>query len=148
MINHNRHFWKSTAQATATFFLILFLTACGAGGGNDTSNTSSGNGAKDGGTTGGSSSNSVSSYGAATLSWLPPTENTDGSPLTLSGYKIYYGTAVDEYTTVVNIDNPGVATYVIDNLPAGYTYYFVITAIDSNGMESAYSSVGSKAIPA
>ena len=34
------------------------------------------------------------SKGSATLSWTPPTENTDGSPLTnLSGFQIHYGTS-------------------------------------------------------
>ena len=36
--------------------------------------------------------------GSATLSWLPPTTNIDGSPLTnLAGYKIYWGTSADDF---------------------------------------------------
>ena len=146
MKDQNKYFLKTSVHSTAVFFLILFLTACGAGGGNGTPDTSGANVTNDGGTTGGGTSGA--SFGTATLSWLPPTENTDGSALTLAGYKIYYGTSADNYTTVVNIDNPGLATYLIDNLPAGNTYYFVITAIDSNGIESAYSEVGSKTISA
>ena len=147
MINHNRHFWKSATQATAAFFLILLLTACGAGGGNDTSNTSGGNAANDGSTTGGGNTSSSAGTGTATLSWLPPTEHTDGSPLTLSGYKIYYGTEIGNYTNTINIDNAGLVNYMIDNLPSGHTYFFVITSIDSNGLESDYSVVASKTIP-
>jgi hypothetical protein len=87
------------------------------------------------------------STGSATLSWLPPTENTDGSVLTdLAGYKIYYGTSVGNYTSVITINNPGVATYVVDNLPGGNTYYFVITSVTTGGLESGYSTVGSKLI--
>jgi hypothetical protein len=87
------------------------------------------------------------STGTATLSWLPPTENTDGSVLTdLAGYKIYYGTTAGNYTSVIMIDNPGIASYVVDNLPGGNTYFFVITSVTSSGLESEYSSVGSKTI--
>jgi len=90
----------------------------------------------------------VASTGTATLSWLPPTENTDGSVLTdLAGYKIYYGTSEGSYTTVITIDNPGISSYVVDSLSGGNTYYFVITSVNADGLESEYSTVGSKAIP-
>jgi hypothetical protein len=89
----------------------------------------------------------ITSTGTATLSWLPPTENTDGSVLTdLAGYKIYYGTSAGSYTSVITVDNPGISSYVVDNLPAGNTYFFVITAVTSSGLESEYSTVGSKTI--
>jgi len=86
------------------------------------------------------------SSGSATLSWQPPTLRSDGSPLTnLAGYRIRYGTALGNYPNVRQIANAGVTTFVIDNLPAG-TYYFVVTAYDSNGGESGYSAVVSKSI--
>ena len=89
----------------------------------------------------------TTSFGTATLSWLPPTENTDGSVLTdLAGYKIYYGTESGNYTSTITIDNPGIATYVVDNLPGGNTYYFVITSFTTGGLESEYSTMGSKTI--
>lgn len=100
---------------------------------------------------GGSGGGGVSAFGTGTasLSWLPPTQNTDGSSISnLAGYKIYYGTEIGNYTDVINIDNPGVANYVIENLLAGYTYYFVLTAYDADGNESSYSGVGSKTITA
>lgn len=88
------------------------------------------------------------STGTATLSWLPPTQNTDGSALTdLAGFKIYYGTASANYTEVITIDNPGISTYLVDSLPTGFTYYFVVTAMDGSGMESEYSTEASKSIP-
>lgn len=138
--------WITLSRTVIILFVILLLTACGGGGSGDPATPADpGLGGKGNG--GGSGS---TSYGAATLSWLPPTEYTDGSALTnnLAGYKIYYGTAIDDYTNVITIDNPGIATYLIDNLPAGNTYYFVVTAVDSDGMESEYSAVGSKTIPA
>lgn len=74
-----------------------------------------------------------------TISWEPPTQNTDGTPLmSLSGYKVYYGKASNSYTKSVSISNPGLTRYVVENLEPGI-YFFSITAISSNGVESAFS---------
>jgi Putative Ig domain len=76
---------------------------------------------------------------SVTLSWVPPTENTDGTPLVnLSGYEIHYGNASGAYSTTIPIDNPGLTRYVIDGLGAG-TYYFAVTAHSASGAESDYS---------
>ena len=83
--------------------------------------------------------------GAATLSWVMPTTNTDGSVLTdLTGYRIVYGTSNTNLNTVINITNPSISTYIIDNLPANNVYYFAIKAYNSNGTESVLSNVISK----
>ena len=80
-------------------------------------------------------------YGSVTLHWTAPVENDDGTVLTdLTGYKIRYGTDQNNLQTVLNITNIGLADYVIDNLPTGKTYYFVITAYNSNNTESKYSN--------
>ena len=85
--------------------------------------------------------------GSATLSWTAPTQNTDGSPLLdLSGYKIYWGTASGSYQNSVTVNNPGLTSYVVDNLTNG-TYYFVVTALSSSGGESSFSNEASKAVP-
>ena len=77
---------------------------------------------------------------SVTLTWDPPTENEDGTPLTsLAGYRIRYGLQSGAYTTVVNIANPGLATYVLSGLAAG-TYYFAISAYNQKGIESSLSS--------
>lgn len=84
--------------------------------------------------------------GSATLSWTPPTQNTDGTPLTdLAGFRIYWGTEQGNYTESVTLDNPGLTTYVVDNLAPG-TWYFVSTALNSNGVESDYSNSAAKLI--
>jgi hypothetical protein len=84
--------------------------------------------------------------GTISLSWLPPTERDDGSPLTnLAGYKVYWGTAVDHYPNLASIPNPGIAAYVVDELPPG-TYYLVATAYDAHGIESGYSNVAIETI--
>ncbi len=86
------------------------------------------------------------SLGSATLNWTPPTQNTDGSNLMdLAGYKIYYGTSPDSYLNQITINNPGVTTYVVDNLTPN-TWYLVSTAFNSSGMESDVSNVATKTI--
>ena len=105
------------------------------------------------GACGGSSNDPVpgidvpSSTGNATLMWLPPTTNEDGSALEdLAGYKLYYGTSSDKLNNVIKIDNPGLSTYVIDGLSENVTYYFAIKAIDFAGNESIFSNITSKYI--
>ncbi len=86
----------------------------------------------------------TSSPGTATLDWLPPLTTTDGAGLTnLAGYRIYYGTDVTKMTQRIEVDNPGMATYVIEGLTPA-TYYFAVTAVDANGAESARSNAGRK----
>jgi hypothetical protein len=86
------------------------------------------------------------SNGGATLSWTPPTTNTDGTSLAnLAGYRISYGTSSSALTQTVQIANPGVTNYTISNLSPG-TYYFSVRAYTSNGTESANSNVSSKLV--
>lgn len=88
----------------------------------------------------------AASMGSATLTWTPPSLNTDGSPLNdLSSYKIYYGTSPNTLNTIVPVPNPGLSTFVIDNLPSN-TYFFTITAVNSQGVESSVSNTATKTI--
>lgn len=81
-----------------------------------------------------------------TLSWNPPTQNADGSPLNnLAGYKIRYGEAPGIYTTTIPLSNPGLASHFIEGLVPS-TYYFVISSYNSQGIESNYSNEVSKTI--
>jgi hypothetical protein len=74
-----------------------------------------------------------------TLSWTPPTQNEDGTPLTnLAGYRIYYGTTSGQYSEEVPLQSPGLTSYVIDNLTAG-KYFLAMTSVNSSGMESKYT---------
>ncbi len=85
--------------------------------------------------------------GSTTVSWAAPTRNTDGSTITdLGGYVIHHGLSPNALTSTVRIANPGISSYVIDNLSTG-THYFALTAFNSSGVESAMSAVGSKNIP-
>jgi hypothetical protein len=87
------------------------------------------------------------STGSATLSWTPPTQNTDGSSLTnLAGFRIAYGTSSAALNQTIEIANPGLATYVVTGLNSG-TWYFAVKAYSSAGVESELSNVASKTIP-
>lgn len=84
--------------------------------------------------------------GSATLTWTAPTLNSDGSPLTdLASYRIYYGFTEGNYPNAINVDNPGITSYVVENLPPN-TYFFVTTSVNTNGMESAFSNVASATV--
>ena len=86
----------------------------------------------------------VSPTGAADLSWVAPTQNTDGSSLTdLAGYTIYYGTDPTALTQTIQLASPSATSYVVSNLSAG-TYYFAVQAYGSDGARSAQSLLGSK----
>ena len=86
------------------------------------------------------------SLGSATLTWVPPTENVDGSPLlNLAGYQLYWGNSSGNYTNKVAIWNPGVTSYVIENLSSG-THYFAATAVSQSGAESPVSDEALKIV--
>jgi hypothetical protein len=84
--------------------------------------------------------------GSAALTWNPPTDNADGTPLSnLAGYRVYWGTAEGSYAHSVTLDNPGLSSYVVDQL-APATWYFMLTAINAAGVESDYSNAASKQV--
>ncbi len=115
----------------------------GASTGGTSSNTSTGStstgstsGSGSSGTTGSSTSGDTIS-----VSWLAPTENTDGSALTnLAGYTIYYGSSASAMTQKVSINTVGELSYVLSNLTPG-TWYLEVVAINSAGVQSAPSSI-------
>jgi hypothetical protein len=85
--------------------------------------------------------------GNATVSWTPPTERTDGTPLTdLAGYKIYYGKSSSALDMLITVADPAKTSHVVEGLDTG-TWYFAVTAYDAAGFESAKSSLASKTFP-
>lgn len=115
------------AQAALPAFSIKVTSNGAAGGGSTTPPVSGGS-------------------GAATLSWHPPTQNTNGSTITgLAGYQIKYGASANSLTQTVKVTNPGLTSYVIESLAPG-TYYFGIAAYTSSGAQSALSGLVSKTI--
>jgi hypothetical protein len=119
-------------------YIILLVTimlgglgGCGGGGG--------GNGSSQSATTS-TSQQQVS----VTLAWDAPTSFSDGTslnPLTdIATYKVHYGTTSGSYTQVVSIPNPGTTAISSTlNLTPG-TYYFVVSDVDTSGVESNYSN--------
>jgi len=81
-----------------------------------------------------------------TVSWVAPTENTDGTPLTdLAGFRIYCGADPSSLMLQTSIMNPSIDRYVIESLSAG-TWYFAVTALDASGNESNLSDLTSIAL--
>ena len=92
-------------------------------------------------------SNTTPTTGSATLSWMAPTQNTNGTPLIdLAGYNIYFGTDASALTQTVHISNAAALSYVVGGLAAGTTWYFAVTSYTAAGEESAPSTVTSKTI--
>jgi hypothetical protein len=84
--------------------------------------------------------------GSAPLSWMPPTTNTDGTPLTnLAGFRIYWGTVQGQFPNSVTLPNPGLTSYVVEQLTPG-TWYFAIASLTTGGAESTRSAPASKTI--
>lgn len=84
--------------------------------------------------------------GSATLSWEAPTERTDGTALTdLAGYRIHYGRMTGVYDYQIDINTPGIATYVVENLVPG-DWFFAVTAYDTSGLESDFSNEATRQI--
>lgn len=86
---------------------------------------------------------------SAMINWTPPTTNTDNSKLTdLAGYNVYWGTSPGNYTNKMTVFACNACPEPLGTeneveclgLEPGKTYYFVVTAFDSNGNESGYSN--------
>jgi hypothetical protein len=93
-----------------------------------------------------SSTSTAAAIGSATLSWVPPTKNTDGSAVThLAGYYIYYGTRPTELNQVVQLKDPQVTSYEVNHLKPG-TYYFSVVAYTESGAKGSSSPLVSKTI--
>ena len=74
--------------------------------------------------------------GSVALSWSAPESRIDGSPLTnLAGYRIDYGLMSGVYDYEIDVNNPGVLSYVVENLAPG-EWFFAVSAYDADGLES------------
>jgi hypothetical protein len=93
------------------------------------------------------SGGTVAPSGTAALSWSAPTAYTDGTALSssdLTGYRIYHGTSATSLTRIAEVDSRASA-FTVNGLVAG-THHFAVTAVSLTGVESDYSSVGTKTI--
>ena len=87
----------------------------------------------------------VTQAGDITLTCTDPTMNEDGTPLTdLAGVKVYESSnSGGPYSEIVDVAN--CASIPVLTRADG-TYYFVATAYNAAGVESAYSNEASKSV--
>ncbi len=120
-------------------FTSLTISACG--GGSST------------GSTGSAIANNIgvggAATGTATVFWTAPISTESGAALSISqlgGYQINYGTSPTNLAYSVNVPDPYATQYVMAGLHANTTYYFAVTAYDSQNVVGAMSAVVSKRI--
>jgi hypothetical protein len=78
--------------------------------------------------------------GTVTLAW-DPSPGTNA----IANYNLYFGAASATYTNLVSAGTN--TTVSVSNLVEGATYYFAATAVDTNGLESDYSTEVSTLVP-
>ncbi len=110
----------------------------------------------------GGSKRNAPAANTATLTWEPPTKNTDGTPITgLAGYNIYYDIVSQGYLKKaprikVTVEDSNLRCNRIDGRKAGKpdrtectytisdpgpgTHYFAVTAYTHSGTESDFSN--------
>jgi hypothetical protein len=91
--------------------------------------------------------------GVLDASWRAPTTNTDGSVLTnLAHYRVYYGTSdspcpgstfFQVATSSSTSPSDQTVSFQLTGLTTGLTYGVSVTAVDTDGKESACSAVAS-----
>jgi hypothetical protein len=77
--------------------------------------------------------------GSVTLAWDP---DAGGG---IAGYRLYDGVMSGAFTNV--IDTGAATTQAVTGLTIGITYFFAVTAYDTNGLESDYSAEISYTVP-
>lgn len=88
----------------------------------------------------------AASLGSATLVWMTPTQNTDGTPIAaLAGYIVKYGTDPAALSQTVTIPDPAATRHTLQNLGPG-TWYFTVASYTAAGLESDLSPLVSKTI--
>lgn len=91
-------------------------------------------------TSGGTPSTTGSTSRTVTLAW-------NASTSSVSGYRVYRaGTVGGPYTRITSQTVTGL-TYGDSSVSGGSTYYYVVTAINSQGIESGYSNEASVSVP-
>ena len=77
---------------------------------------------------------------SVSLTW-----NASSSPV--AGYYIYRGTQLGGPYTKLNTTSLAGLTYTDGAVQSGQTYFYVVSAVDSSGLESVYSNEVSAAVP-
>ena len=80
--------------------------------------------------------------GSVTLTWSPPTLNTDGSALSdLAGYRIQYGASNDSLSQFVDVGGASTTSLLVPGLQRGAMYYFAMSALNASGEASGPTNV-------
>ncbi len=142
MASNRPHF----LTVVAVLGMATFILDCSAGMQSSTiiQSTSSPGGSPIGGGGSPNPSPTPTPAGQISVNWGQTTLNTDGSATNISGYKLYFGTTSGgPYTGANGISSPistgPVMSYTMTLTP-GNTYYFVVSTVNSAGVESAQSS--------
>jgi hypothetical protein len=77
---------------------------------------------------------------SAALSWTASTS-------VVTGYNVYRGTVSGGPYTLMNASLAILTNYADNTVLSGQTYFYVVTAVDANNVESGYSNEVSAAIP-
>jgi hypothetical protein len=77
--------------------------------------------------------------GLVTLTWTPGTSGD------VAGYNVRRGTTSGVYTTVINAGTG--PQYVDTGLTSGQTYYYVVSAVSTSGVESVFSNEVTVVVP-
>lgn len=123
------------------FSFSVIVAACGGGNTTISSSALSGTASSDGNNTSAPSGHG-SAIGSVLLKWSAPLTRADNTAVSLSAivaYRLYYGYSETDTSNFIEI-NDGTATQYTISLPSG-SYYFKISAIDTNGNEGLKSLV-------
>ena len=102
---------------TGSLLIALAISACS--GGSATNGTAATSGAGTGNTPTGTPSGTPVTAGSATLTWVAPTENADGTPVTnLAGYTLYYGTDPSDLTQSLTVSGGATTSTEVKDLPS------------------------------
>lgn len=116
------HRFLGIAGAAVSAAILASCCACGAGGG------------------GGGNHNQPTPH-TVTLSWTASTS-------TVAGYNVYRGTQHSgPYPDKLTSSPQAATTFTDASVQSGVTYYYVVTAEDSNNVQSTYSNEARAAVP-
>ncbi len=79
---------------------------------------------------------------SVTVSWIPPVQRQDGTPLLLQEiqeYRIHYGNSPGDYTDVIIVAGGYSETTEIRDLASGERIYVAVEAVDMDGLVSGPS---------
>jgi hypothetical protein len=135
-----------SAGQSATLQIVFAPKAAGSAAGTVTVTSNAGNSPGSLQVSGTGVAGSTSSQGSSTahtvaLSWNPSTSSN------IAGYNVYRSTTAGGSYARINSSPTNATKYADGSVAAGETYYYVVTAVSSNGTESLHSNQISAVIP-